>query len=81
MPKRYLNYEEVTNVWGNIQVHWEDLYVVTGGAATSRWIRDNPWEKPWNRPEWQQMTEDERRRVLERHGIVEKKSDNLWGDL
>lgn len=69
MARRYLNYEEVARTWDDLQAHWEDVYVTVGGAAAGRWMRDNPWDKPWNRPEWRSMTEGQRRQVLARLGL------------
>lgn len=69
MARRYLSWEEVDQAWQSweaVTVDWEDVYVETreGGGSSARWMHENPWDKPWTKPVWREMTESQRQDAL-----------------
>lgn len=64
--KVYLDWEDVPNLWEMLNVNWEDIYVLIPSGG-SQYYRDNPWDKPWNKPGWSELNESEKEYILERY--------------
>jgi hypothetical protein len=64
--KVFLDWEDVNDFWDQLNVNWEDVYILMPGGGT-QYYRDNPWDKPWNKPEWRSLSEEERMEITRRY--------------
>lgn len=65
--KVFLDWEDVQQNWENLDQYWEDVYILITSGGGSQYFRDNPWDKPWNKPEWQNLTESEKSELTKRY--------------
>jgi len=62
--KKYLNWEHLTYNWNELPHNWEDIFTYIGGSP--EYQQENPWDKPWNRPDWPQISESKKQEILKR---------------
>jgi hypothetical protein len=64
--KVYLDWQQVQTFWENEHRDWEDIYILISSGGSS-YYKENPWDKPWNKPSWHSLTQQEKDKILNHH--------------